>query len=82
MVGGESSGAYFQAYQDQIAHIEELPPRHASYRSPSVSMHARLSDKLAELGLQELYAHQAHAYDEAMQGKDLVVVTEIGRAHV
>lgn len=59
----------------QIAHLEELPPREAVYAIPARPMHAQISTKLRELGIDELYSHQAAAYDAAMDGQDVIVVT-------
>lgn len=59
----------------QIAHIEELPPREPVYAEPLRRMHPELSTRLSELQIDRLYSHQAHAYDAAMEGRDLVVVT-------
>jgi len=64
-----------QALKDQIAHVEEFPPREAVYGEPQARMHPLLAGKLEELGVNKLFSHQAEAYDAAMAGKDLVVVT-------
>jgi DEAD/DEAH box helicase domain-containing protein len=60
---------------DQIAHVEELPPRPATYAVPEAPMHPKLRERLELLGIGGLYSHQAHAYDAVMEGRDLVVVT-------
>lgn len=67
--------ALLQAFQEQIAHVEELPPRAASYGEPGQPMHSLIKARLETLGIERLFSHQARAYDAAMQGKDLVVVT-------
>jgi DEAD/DEAH box helicase domain-containing protein len=59
----------------QIAHVEEMPPKTATFATPARRMHPKLSERLKELGLAELYSHQAQAYDAAIAGKDVVVVT-------
>jgi len=59
----------------QIAHIEELAPREPSYADPRREMHPQLVERLGEVGLEHLYSHQARAYDEAMEGNDVIVVT-------
>ncbi len=64
-----------QALKDQIAHIEEWPPRPATFGELNSSIHGSLAAKLAELGHDRLFCHQTLAYDAAMSGKDLVVVT-------
>lgn len=60
---------------DQIQHIEELPPRAARTARVTTPMHPALAERLSQLGLSELYTHQAQAYDAASEGRDLVVVT-------
>ncbi|MBN9504070.1 MAG: hypothetical protein BGO01_20005 [Armatimonadetes bacterium 55-13] len=64
-----------QALRDQIAHVEQLPPRDAAYGQSKAPMHRLLSERLEALEIKQLFAHQAEAYDAAMAGKDLVVVT-------
>jgi DEAD/DEAH box helicase domain-containing protein len=59
----------------QIAHTEVLEPREANLASPRMPVHDQLRVRLDKLGLEKLYTHQAHAYDFAMAGKDVVVVT-------
>ena len=61
--------------QAQIAHIEELAPRSARYREVDAKMHASLVEKLRAEGIDQLYSHQAAAFDAASEGKDLIVVT-------
>jgi len=61
--------------RDQIAHVEQLPPRDAAYGQSKAPMHRLLSERLEALEIKQLFAHQAEAYDAAMAGKDLVVVT-------
>ncbi len=60
---------------DQVAHMEELPPREASYATPRRAFHAQLAAKLEETGIENLFSHQAHAYDAVMGGRDVVVTT-------
>ncbi len=73
----------------QIAHIETLEPRQAVYAEALSPMHPQLEERLqAVIGSASdtpslhhsntptlLYSHQAHAYDAAMRGEDVVVVT-------
>lgn len=71
----------------QIAHIETLEPREAVYGTPKLPMHPQLQAQLDRmLHAQDsainhqssnikLFSHQAHAYDAACRGKDVVVVT-------
>lgn len=59
----------------QVAHVRELEPWDAVYGAASSPIDSLLSSRLSALGLGDLYTHQARAYDEAMAGNDLVVVT-------
>lgn len=67
--------AFEKSFADQIVHIEELPEQRAHYLEPQARMHTALAERLTSLGLVQLYVHQALAYDAAMRGEDLVVVT-------
>ncbi|MBC8064271.1 MAG: DEAD/DEAH box helicase [Chlorobia bacterium] len=64
-----------EALRDQIVHVEEMPSREARYGDIASPMHASLKDRLEHQGLDRLFSHQAQAYDAAMEGKDLVIVT-------
>ncbi len=64
-----------QAFDEQIAHVEEVAAHPALYAEPTMPMHSLLRERLEELGISKLYSHQARAYDAAMQGNDMVVVT-------
>lgn len=64
-----------QALREQIVHVEEFDSREATYAETTRSMHKGLQDRLAEQHLDRLFTHQAKAYDAAMAGEDLVVVT-------
>ena len=59
----------------QIAHLRELPPRPAVYKLPKSSLDGLALERLTALGVGQLFSHQADAYDAAMSGKDVVVVT-------
>lgn len=62
-------------YQNQIAHIEMLPPRPARYAKSSELLHPSLARALAARGITKLYAHQAAALDAARSGAHIGVVT-------
>src|SRR5687768_7147949 len=64
-----------EATAAQITHVRRFSPKPAKYEDPAAPMHPRLKEKLEKLGLDRLYSHQAHAYDAAMAGDDVVVVT-------
>lgn len=59
----------------QITGVVELEPRAAVFARPERSMHDRLRAQLASTGITDLFSHQALAYDAAMDGQDVVVVT-------
>jgi DEAD/DEAH box helicase domain-containing protein len=59
----------------QIAHVQELPPRAASYADVKCPIHLRLQEQLEKLGLEHLFSHQAQAYDAVSGGDDVAVVT-------
>ena len=62
-------------YANQIAHVQPLPPRAASYAVPQQALPAPLAEALAQRGITQLYAHQAAAVDAARAGAHLGVVT-------
>jgi len=62
-------------FGDQIAHIEVVDPLEARYAEPRARVHPELAARMADLGLDRLYTHQAEAYDAAMAGRDLLAVT-------
>jgi len=59
----------------QIAHVRELPARPAVYKEPQHPLDDQLKETLAARGIEQLFSHQADAYDAAREGKDVVVVT-------
>ncbi|HTQ10395.1 MAG TPA: DEAD/DEAH box helicase [Fimbriimonadaceae bacterium] len=61
----------------QIAHIETVEPREARFEEPRSPMHPLLLKRLDKVigNSTQLYSHQARAYDAAMAGKDVIVVT-------
>jgi len=62
-------------YDDQIVHIEHIPPRSARYAELDEPLEASLQDCLTEHGLTRLYTHQATAVNQAQQGKNVMVAT-------
>src|ERR1700733_247680 len=60
---------------DQIAFMQELPPRPAVFGVPRAPFHKSIDQSLKKLGIENLFTHQAQAYDAAMSGRDLMVVT-------
>ena len=62
-------------HQDQMVHVQELPPRAAVTGTLRHPLHPALEQSLASQGLFPLYAHQAHAVDALFDGEDVAVVT-------
>jgi DEAD/DEAH box helicase domain-containing protein len=60
---------------DQIAHLEEFAPRKAVFGEPNHPIHPDILARLRELEISRLYSHQAQAFDAAMAGEDVIVVT-------
>ncbi len=63
------------AYENQIAHIEHIPPRQASYAGLDEPLAGELQDCLDEHGLSPLYSHQAEAVNHTRQGKNVIIAT-------
>jgi len=63
------------AYAGQIAHIEHIPPREATYSELDRPLCGELQDCLEEHGLMPLYSHQAEAVNKEHQGKNVMVAT-------
>ena len=55
--------------------MKEIPPRSARYGTPKAKFHKSIQARLDKLEINRLFTHQALAYDSAMAGKDLMVVT-------
>ncbi|MCL0046412.1 DEAD/DEAH box helicase [Dehalococcoidales bacterium] len=62
-------------YKDQIAHIEHIPPREASYAELDQPLASALQHCLNEHGLLPLYTHQVEAVNNARRGKNVMVAT-------
>ncbi|HJX70161.1 MAG TPA: DEAD/DEAH box helicase, partial [Dehalococcoidia bacterium] len=63
------------SYENQIVHIEHLPPQEASYQELDKPLHPELEAALKRAGLLPLYTHQASAVNLANLGKNVMVVT-------
>ncbi len=69
---------YLQAqptYAGQIAHIENIPPRQATYAELDQPLSPQLQDCLLRHRLLPLYTHQAEAVNKARQGENVMVAT-------
>ncbi|HEX8833433.1 MAG TPA: DEAD/DEAH box helicase, partial [Abditibacteriaceae bacterium] len=62
-------------YRGQIAHDELLPAREARYENLSAPLPAPLQGALDNLGIAQLYTHQAQCVEIARRGESFVVVT-------
>ncbi len=62
-------------YNAQIAHIEHIPPRDASFAELDSPLVAELEDSLREDELLPLYSHQAEAVNHARHGRHFIVST-------
>lgn len=62
-------------FEGRLARLVELEAEPGDYAEPKAPIDPLLSARLAELGIERLYSHQAAAYDLAKAGQDVVVVT-------
>jgi DEAD/DEAH box helicase domain-containing protein len=62
-------------YENQIAHIEHIAPRRASYAELDESLAVGLQDCLNAHGLSPLYSHQADAVNKIRRGKNVIIAT-------
>ena len=62
-------------YEDQLIHIERLPPRQARYASLERPLLRSLVEAVQASGTARLYTHQAQAIDAVRAGQDVVVAT-------
>ncbi len=60
-------------YENQIVHVEKIPPREAQYGS--LELKGPVKAALAKTGIKELYTHQAEAIEKIREGKDIVLCT-------
>lgn len=58
-----------------IATTQVLPKREARFAEPQSPLHPDLIESLKAQGIERLFAHQAHAFDAAMSGQDVMAVT-------
>ncbi len=62
-------------YRGQAVHVETIPPREARYAPLVPPVAPALSSSLEQMGITELYTHQAEAVSRVRAGQDVVVVT-------
>ncbi len=63
------------SFRERLGHVETFEPREPEYAEPVHELKSELRARLDALGMRRLYVHQAAAYDAAMEGKNLAVVT-------
>ena len=61
-------------YQDQLVHVEQIPPKEAYNRDPDSPLHPSLRSSLEAKGLWPLWSHQAQAIN-ALKGNNNVIVS-------
>ncbi len=62
-------------YQQQMVHIEHIPPRRAKCAELDEPLADSLQDCLSNHDITALYVHQAEAVNHARQGKNVMVAT-------
>jgi len=62
-------------YRGQIAAVRPLEPRAARYGAPTHPLPDALCALLRAAGIEQLYQHQAEAYDAVVSGRNVVICT-------
>ena len=62
-------------YEGQMAHVQDIPAREATFGDPEHPLTPRLAEALGALGSQQLYTHQAAAVDAIRRNENTVIVT-------
>lgn len=62
-------------FEDQIVHVESIPPRGAQHGALAEPVPAPLAAVLAREGIEQFYTHQADAIEAVRRGDSVVVVT-------
>lgn len=62
-------------YHGQIAHVERIPRRSASYQDVNPPITGEVGEALKRMDISRLYSHQAEAVEAVRAGEDIVVVT-------
>jgi len=60
-------------YQDQIQHLQIIPPQPARYDELDVQISPQVEAILDNLGLDRLYRHQAQAIEQVFAGNNVVI---------
>jgi DEAD/DEAH box helicase domain-containing protein len=69
LLGIKSSGSY----DNQIVHVEEIPSRQPEHAS--IELKPLINYALDQIGIKQLYSHQAEAIMHVRSGKNIVLVT-------
>ena len=64
------------SYEEQIIHIQHIPPRNASFGKLDKPLHPNIQARLQSLDISSLYAHQVEAIDTVCSGKDVMIATD------
>ena len=62
-------------YEDQIVHVEDIPPLDGVTSEPHFPLHPSLQSSLAKNALWPLYSHQTEALGTLREGNNVVVAT-------
>jgi DEAD/DEAH box helicase domain-containing protein len=62
-------------YRGQIAAVRCIEPRSADYAQPRTPLPETLQRLLQAANIEQLYSHQASAYDEILAGRNVVIST-------
>jgi DEAD/DEAH box helicase domain-containing protein len=65
-------------YTSSLRSVRGLEKRLARYLTPETPIDSQLRARLYELGYEKLYTHQALAYEAAMRGEDVMLLTSTG----
>ena len=69
-------------FMENVRAIRRIPARPGEFADYPAWVHPSLKNVLAARGISQLYSHQAKAVDLVRKGLSVVLVTQIGRAHV
>ena len=62
-------------FGENITKWVEIPEKEAVYCDFPSAMDQKIKDALVKRGIKKLYSHQGNAFEQAVSGKDTVVVT-------
>ena len=60
---------------DELAHLTTTPARAARTEPLPSDLHPKVHEALARQGIEQLYVHQAEAWEAARRGENLIVTT-------